>query len=272
MRQALDFGAESAALDALLRAMPAAFWDRPTGFKGWTPNQIVIHLHYWNRAQDSALTQPAAFEARVAKMVAAIAEGRARQAEAAEAAEAGERGQALRALWAGYAAEMAERWAAVDPKRRLPWVGPEMSSRSAMTARQMETWAHGLAIWDLLGRERTERDRLSNIVHLGVSTFAWSHKVQGLDLPQRMPYLRLTAPSGAIWRYGAADNPDRIEGRAADFAMVVTQTRNVADTELQTSGPVGASWMRTAQCFAGTRETPPAPGLRRRAEPSAETA
>ncbi|MEL6236774.1 MAG: maleylpyruvate isomerase family mycothiol-dependent enzyme, partial [Pseudomonadota bacterium] len=142
------------------------------------------------------------------------------------------------------------------------WVGPEMSARSAMTARQMETWAHGLAIWDLVGKARPEADRLRNIVHLGVSTFAWSHQVQGLETPEAMPNLHLTAPSGALWEYGAPSAAERIEGPAVAFAMVVTQTRNVADTGLRLTGPGATLWMTHAQCFAGPRETPPAPGIR----------
>jgi uncharacterized protein (TIGR03084 family) len=137
-----------------------------------------------------------------------------------------------------------------------------MSARSAMSARQMETWAHGLAIWDMLGEHRPETDRIRNIVHLGVTAFGWSFKVHGQPVPEALPHLHLTAPSGAVWEYGETGGPDRITGPAADFARVVTQTRNIADTALEVEGPVAHAWMAQAQCFAGPPESPPAPGTR----------
>ena len=133
-----------------------------------------------------------------------------------------------------------------------------------MTARQMETWAHGTAIFDALGRARHESDRLKNIVVLGVNTFAWSHLVHGRPVPDKMPALRLTAPSGALWEFGG-EGAGQITGPAADFAAVLTQTRALADTALQVQGAAALSWMQTAQCFAGPPETPPAPGTRYRA-------
>lgn len=77
------------------------------------------------------------------------------------------------------------------------------------------------------------------------------------------PHLRLTAPSGALWEFGAP-GADLIEGLAVDFARVVTQTRNVADTGLSAQGPVAQEWMAIAQCFAGAPGTPPPGGARHR--------
>ena len=39
-------------------------------------------------------------------------------------------------------------FASVDPSRRLPWYGPDMSPASSVTARLMETWAHGQDVCD----------------------------------------------------------------------------------------------------------------------------
>jgi uncharacterized protein (TIGR03084 family) len=66
---------------------------------------------------------------------------------------------------------MAARFAAADPFARVPWVGPDMSVRSAITARLMETWAHGQAAYDLLGVVRRNTDRIRNIAVLGVNTY-----------------------------------------------------------------------------------------------------
>ncbi|NDH74910.1 MAG: hypothetical protein EBY53_10395 [Rhodobacteraceae bacterium] len=107
-----------------------------------------------------------------------------------------------------------------------------------------------------------DTDRIENIMILGVNTFGWSHMVQGFDVPDQRPYLKLTAPSGQIWEYGDVDMENAVIGSAVSFAQVVTQTRNVADTDLQMTGDVAQRWMETAQCFAGGKEPPPNQGAR----------
>ena len=97
---------------------------------------------------------------------------------------------------------------------------------------------------------------------LGVNTFGWTYATRKQTPPGPMPHLVLTAPSGAVWAYGEPSETERITGRADEFCQVVTQTRNVADTGLQVTGPVATDWMSKAQCFAGPPETPPAPGTR----------
>ena len=54
-----------------------------------------------------------------------------------------------------------------------------------------------------------------------------------------------------------------LRGMAHEFAQVVTQTRNIADTQLSCEGDTAELWMANAQCFAGAAATPPAPGERR---------
>ena len=152
------------------------------------------------------------------------------------------RGISLRNAWIEKVRDMAGRWSDLDPKARLPWVGPSMSARSSMTARQMETWAHGMEVFDALGVARKEQDRVLNIVIIGINTFGWSHKVHGLDVPETMPHLCLTVPSGEIWEHGEK-GAGGISGTAVDFAAVVTQTRAVADTALEVEGNVAATWM-----------------------------
>ncbi len=259
MQQARDFLEESDALAALLQNLPAEDWTTATLFKNWTINDVVVHLYYWNIGADLALVDPDAFQHRAAQVVAALGDGGLRPVENAAIAE---RGAALFRAWQAQYRDMADRWATVDPNTRVAWIGPSMSARSSLSARQMETWAHAQAVFDLLGRRRSESDRIRNVVMLGVNAFGWSHKVQGLPMPERMPYLSLTAPSGAIWTFGEPDPSERIKGSAVAFAQVVTQTRNVADTDLQVTGTVARSWMHHAQCFAGPKETPPKPGAR----------
>ncbi|MEX0349202.1 MAG: TIGR03084 family metal-binding protein [Paracoccaceae bacterium] len=258
MQQAADFVAECEVLDEVLGALTGPDWDAATLFKGWTINDVLVHLHFWNGAADLALRDPNGFADESRALLAAI---NAAGFRATENARVSERGPALREAWRERYVDMGPRWAALDPKARIQWVGPEMSVRSAMTARQMETWAHGQAVFDVLGQQRQEHDRIRNVVMLGVNTFAWSFRVHGRDVPEQVPKLRLTAPSGGEWDFGE-DAKNMITGAALEFAQVVAQTRNVADTDLEVSGPIAKEWMAIAQCFAGGPETPPAPGER----------
>ncbi|MCY6382478.1 TIGR03084 family metal-binding protein [Hoeflea prorocentri] len=263
MEQARDFLDESEALAAILTGLADADFEQPTQFKGWTINDVLVHLHFWNRGADQALTDPPAFEAATGRLMKALAGSSLRGFENGEITE---RGTDLLNAWQTLYRDMGARWEALDPKQRVKWVGPDMSVRSSMTARQMETWAHGQEIFDLLGFKREERDRIRNIVVLGVNTFGWAFKVRGAPVPDEMPHLTLTLPSGATAEYGESGNANRIAGSAVAFAQVVTQTRNVADTDLSIEGPIAREWMENAQCFAGPPETPPAPGTRFRIE------
>lgn len=261
LSQAQDFLDESEALYAVIADLDEAAFETATQFKGWTLNDVLVHLHFWNGAADLSSTDEPAFMALLQRLMGALQAGGLRGVEDAEIAP---RGTALREAWIARAREMGRRWAQMDPKTRLPWAGPSMSARSSITARQMETWAHGFEIFDLLGLEREESDRIQNIVVLGVNTFGWSHKVQGLPVPDQMPLVELTAPSGAVWSFGE-EGAGKITGPAVDFAAVVTQTRALADTALILEGEVAQTWMQNAQCFAGPPETPPSAGTRHKA-------
>ncbi|MGI9246941.1 MAG: maleylpyruvate isomerase family mycothiol-dependent enzyme, partial [Steroidobacteraceae bacterium] len=171
-------------------------------------------------------------------------------------------GRPLLERWHAGAHVLAATYADFAPDQRFAWAGPDMSARSFMSARQMETWAHGQAVYDLLGLERQDSDRLRNVAVMGVNTFGWSHAVRKREVPAPPPYVRLTGPSGAVWEWNDAACADRVEGTAVDFCRVVTQTRNVLDTALVVRGPVANAWMSIAQCFAGPPEQPPAPGTR----------
>ena len=53
---------------------------------------------------------------------------------------------------------------------------------------------------------------------------------------------------------------NKITGNAEEFCQVVTQCRNIKDTNLECIGSIASTWMTIAQCFAGVSEVPPAKG------------
>lgn len=267
LMQTQDFAEEVQVLAALLQALDAAAWSAPTQFKQWTPDQILCHLHCWNEAADWAVHAPSAFQARLEASRAHARRGLSMRDFEKEVVNCS--GVALLERWTRLALDMAQRWQSLDPRQRVEWAGPPMSVRSSLTARQMETWAHGQAIFDMRGQDRPESARLRSIVVLGVNTFGWSHQVRGWDTPAQLPHLALTGPSGEMWTFGAVGEAGAVRGLARDFAQVVTQTRHLLDTALQVEGDVARRWMLNAQCFAGQAEPPPAPGQRHKALPVA---
>jgi len=261
MQQAQDFRDESEAIHALLSPLTDADYAKPTLFKGWTIDEVLRHLHVWNIAADLALSDAEAFRAFLGQMAAGIRGGRLPDFE--KHYLEGLSGTKLRDAWIAQVREMTPRFANADPKMRVLWVGPDMSVISSITARLMESWAHAQAVYDALGVDRVDADRIGNIVRLGVNTFGWTFKNRKEEPPGPMPRLKLAAPSGAIWEYGEGE--DLIEGSASEFCQVVTQCRNIGDTSLKVSGPVATRWMAIAQCFAGPPQDPPPVGARHKA-------
>lgn len=261
MEQATHFFEESNVLYTLIAKLDEADYERKTLFKNWSINDILVHLHFWNMSADLSLNKPDEFEAMMKQFFSAIQTGKLRPHENSVIEE---RGKDLLKLWFKLSKKIENDFSAVDPKQRLKWAGPTMSARTCISARQMEVWAHGQAVFDLLGEDRTESDRIKNIVVLGINAFGWTHQVHKLSLPETMPRVHLKSPSGAEWVFGEEDNSQSITGNAFEFAQVVTQTRNIADTHLKINGDAALNWMSHAQCFAGPPEMPPVPGLRKK--------
>lgn len=256
-----DLRAESTALHALLAGLDAAGWAQPTPFKQWTPWDVIGHLHLSDQWALASLDGPAAFGAAIKPLGAALS-GRQTFRDYTRQHIGPLDGPTLLAAWHGTLNTLLDRLAALDPKTRLTWFGPDMGVRSFVTARYMETWAHGQDIYDLLGQARAYSDAIRAIADLGVRTYGFCFANRRQPAPAPVPYLRLTAPSGAIWEWNAPSETDRIEGSAAEFCHVVTQGRNIADTALVVTGEPARIWMSVAQCFAGPPENPPAPGTR----------
>ena len=261
MQAAHDFRAECDSIRALLANRGTAVFARKTLFKGWTVGEIIEHLHLFNIAASKALEGEAAFNTFAARILPGMTKGHL----GLQRDWFGDTpGAETFAAWADYYPEVAERFAAADPDARVKWFGPDMSARASIIARQMEHWAHAQAIFDVLGVQRVNTDRLKNIAELGVRTYSWSHKVNGWEPPKPKPYVRLHAPSGAVWEWNEPQDDNRVEGPAEDFCQVVTQCRNIgdADIDLTLTGTTAQGWMAKAQCFAGPPEAPPAVGTR----------
>ncbi|XOV89117.1 MAG: TIGR03084 family metal-binding protein [Pseudomonadota bacterium] len=253
MEQIDDLREEGEVLFQFLSGLGDEDWARPTPFKAWTVNQVLAHLHGADSRTVTALTEPDRFiqEARARREGAPVPQGESLPV-----------GKALLARWYDYFVTLCDLLDQTDPTRRVPWFGPDMSVRMMATARQMETWAHGQDVYDLLRVQRQNTDRIRNIAFIGVRTFGFTFANRGRQAPGEAPFVRLLSPSGMTWEWNNPQPDNRVEGDAVAFCHVVTQGRNIADTDLTVVGAVAAEWMSIAQCFAGPPVDPPAPGAR----------
>ncbi|CAN5858787.1 TIGR03084 family metal-binding protein [soil metagenome] len=252
-----DLAAEHDALDRILSSLDPAAWDTPTPAEGWAVRDQVSHLAFFDEAGRRAAVDPDRFAAEVADAAddlvgyvgAPLAKGRALA------------GEEVLAWWRRARSALVDAMAGLDPKARFPWYGPPMSAMSFVTARLMETWAHGQDVVDAVGADRPATARLRHVAHIGVRARPFSYAVRGRDVPDGDVHVALSPPdAGGAWTWGDPAVPDRVRGTALDFCLAVTQRRHVDDTELAIEGPLAQDWMAIAQAFASGPGTGRAPG------------
>ena len=249
-----DLLAETADLRMILDPLAEEAWDTPTPAVGWSIRDQVSHLAYFDDAARTAIADP---ERYVIERDAAMADIDG-MTDRVAATNRHRSGAELLEWLAEARAGLVGAALVADPAARVPWYGPSMSVASQITARIMETWAHGQDVADALGVVRVPTERLRHVTFIGVGTLPNSFATHGLRTPDAPVRVELVGPGGEHWDYGPEDAPDRVEGSAVDFALVVTQRRHPDDVGLRVHGPVATRWMTVAQAFAG----PSGPGRR----------
>ena len=257
-----DFYDEVTELKVFLKNLSEEDWQRETGFNRWTPWDIIAHLHFFDEISLIALRGGDAFDFTKGELIKDYNDGKTNKV-IAELKYEKLGNLALLKVWENTAFKLSKSLNERDPKLRIPWFGPDMGIQMFTTARYMETWAHAQAIYDLVGVKRNHTDRIKNIVIIGLKTFGWTFSNRKKDTPDEEPYLKLLSPSGEIWEWNEGNEKSSIIGSAIDFCQVVTQVRNVKDTNLTLYGNSAFEWMSIAQCFAGPPVDPPNPGKRR---------
>lgn len=239
-----DLVAEHQSLDALVAILDEHGWSQPTPAAGWSIRDQISHLWFFDQRAAMALSDPDEFAADTELLIAAggtaasVAPGRSMT------------GAQMLEQWRADRTSLLTLARTVDPSARIPWYGPAMGARSFITARLMETWAHGQDVVDALGATRVPTGRLRHVAHIGVRARPFSYLINGKALPEVPVYVALTAPDGSLWEW---DGPaaDSVRGNAIDFCLVVTQRRHLSDTSLQVEGVAATEWMSIAQAFAG---------------------
>ncbi len=193
-----DLVAETTSFRDMIAGLDEDGWRTPTPAAGWTIGDQVSHLAFFDDAAIQSATDPEGFAAEMQRAVTvgeltadAVAE-RYRSLTGAE----------LLAWFDASRRRLIKVFADLDPALRLPWFGLPMSAASSLTARIMETWAHGQDVADALDEVRETTDRLRHIAHIGVRALPYSFAVNGLEVPAEPVRVELTGPAGDPWAWG----------------------------------------------------------------------
>lgn len=250
---------ESAQLDKLVTSITPADWQTQTPAEGWSIADQIGHLIWTDEISVQAIQQDPAFTELLKELATSEASDVTGDTARERSALPPEQ---LLTRWREARESLAAALSSVDEGAQIAWMGPPMRPITMATARIMETWAHGLDVFDTLGLEKPGTLALAAVCRLGVRTRGFAYKAHGLEAPSEEVRVELSLPDGTMLEFGPENAGQRITGTAWAFAAVVTQRRNIADVDLVAEGELAEEWMRIAQVFAGPTTQGPLPGER----------
>jgi uncharacterized protein (TIGR03084 family) len=221
-----DFGSlldalarEQTGLQTELGNLATDDWFRPTPAKGWDVRDTVAHLADIDEiAIDTCTAGPRPLNDFAAQFASpedttlwGVLRGRRRS------------GREVLTWWEDTSSRERDVLAGVDAAMRIPW-GIGMRRPSLVTARLMETWAHGLDVREAVGLPVVDSDRLRHVAWLGYRALPYAFSFAGRERPPGELRVEVTSPSGdEVWEYGPADAPNRITGPAGELCRLFAQ-------------------------------------------------
>jgi uncharacterized protein (TIGR03084 family) len=237
---------EHTSLQAELRGLNADDWFRPTPAKGWDVRDTVAHLADTDEiAVDTCTAGPRPLNDFAARFASAedttlwgVLRGRRRS------------GRDVLAWWEETSARERDVIAGLDPATRVPW-GLGMRPPSFVTARLMETWAHGLDVRAALGLPVVDTDALRHVAWLSHRALPYAFSFAGREPPPGDIRVELTSPSGdETWEYGPEGSSNRITGPAGEFCRLFVQRMSREDARgLVAEGDGAVAALQVARAF-----------------------
>jgi uncharacterized protein (TIGR03084 family) len=240
-----DLGAEQRWVQDLLRTIDTDAWMLPTPARGWDVRDTIAHLADTDEmAIATATGQPGSLSERAATAASGedvtyqgVLHGRRRS------------GPEVLAWWESSGARMHDMFANLDPNVRVPW-GIGMRPPSLITARMMETWAHGLDVCAALNAEPQDTDRLAHVAWLATRALPYAYSVAGRAPPPEPVRVELTLPSGAEWTMGPETATNRITGPAGEYCRVFAHRSKLADApNVHADGDAAIEALSVARAF-----------------------
>lgn len=240
-----DLAAEQHTLQDLLRAIDADAWLRPTPARGWDVRDTIAHLADTDEmAIATATGSPGSINERAS--VAASGEDLTYRGVLRGRRRAG---REVLTWWESTVTAEHEMFRALDPNLRVAW-GIGMRAPSFVTARLMETWAHGLDVHAALGVAPKDTDRLAHVAWLATRALPYAYTVAGREPPPEPLRVELTLPSGARWTMGPETAANRITGPAGEYCRIFVHRLGRADAPaVQATGPAAVDALAVARAF-----------------------
>lgn len=234
---------EGDSLAAIMAAANADDFARATFCPGWTVLHQLSHLEWTDSQLARAIIDPEGFTSDAANMP-----GR-RVDEAAQVGSARSADECLRA-WDTSRHRLIDTVRRQPDSTRVPWFGPPMSLATAVTARIMETFAHGHDIADALGAAVEPTDRLRHVATLAWKARSYSFSVHGLRAPTSELRLDVRGVDGDVWSWGSESAENRVTADAYDFALLATRRRTRVESRVSAVGADAQRWLEVVQAFA----------------------
>jgi uncharacterized protein (TIGR03084 family) len=240
-----DLAAEQQSLLALLHGLDADDWLRPTPARGWDVRDTVAHLADTDEmAIATATGAPGSLNERADVSASGedvtyrgVLRGRRRS------------GRDVCAWFESSTTASHEMFRTIDPNERVPW-GIGMRPPSLVSARLMETWAHGLDVHAAVGVEPRDTDRLAHVAWIATRALPYAYTVAGRTQPPDPIRVEVVLPSGALWSTGPADAANRITGSAGEYCRVFVHRLSASDaTALHAHGEAAADALRVARAY-----------------------
>jgi uncharacterized protein (TIGR03084 family) len=240
-----DLEAEQFALQSLLRDLDRSDWFRPTPSWQWDVRDTVAHLADTDElAIDTMRDGPRSLGNMIAT-----------HASAEDVTFAGVlRGRRLAgpdvlAWWEAASQTERDVLRSLDPAVRVPW-GLGMRPPSFVSARLMETWAHGLDVHAALGTEPADTPRLRHVAWIATRALPYAYSVAGREPPAAPLRVDLTVPGGGTWESGPPDAADRITGPIGEYCRVFVQRLRPEDaTGLVAEGDAARAALAVARAY-----------------------
>jgi len=236
-----DLVAEQQFLDQFLQRIALRDWDKKTRAVGWTIRDTISHLADSEELAASVVTGTADLSPyRSAPDLDVVRQ---------EAVEKGRkmRPQDVIEWWRGGRAKVVEPLSHMDPSSRVEWIAGSMSARTLATSRLMETWAHGLDIYEAMAADIEDTPRIRHICWLGWKSLPYSFKLAEQDfVPVRVEVI---GPGYSKWIYGPEDTDNVIRGSASDWARLVVRRAKPEDTRLKVAGEAAETAVQVVRAY-----------------------
>ena len=154
---ARDLADEQDSLDSIVATLADDQWALPTPSPRWTVADQIGHLRYFDSAATMAIVDVEAFLVHRDEFMKEAIGSPLASDELTLSDTRGMNPDQLLEHWRDGRRRLQDAAVTLEDNTRIEWYGPSMGSKSFLTARLMEAWAHGQDIVDTVGAVHASR-------------------------------------------------------------------------------------------------------------------